>query len=348
MAADRRRRFGSFDDDAVDFADVDDPDAGGGAVFGRGTAPNEPDVDPDLDADVTTGDDLRVARRGPWSRYVHTDDLAATGPVVAARDVLRSRRARALESAFVEVGIDTDRPDAARCDVADVLFEDAGCSAVVQGPGAAVNVAGIRFRAFDDATWHRLADVFAASAATGAALLDGRMPDDADALAAVVDRRFVPDADEVTDPSCSCGAPPSTCVHVAVLAAAVVRRVDDDPLVLFGLRGMPAEAFFAALRERRRVFVDPATTTDGTPAVVADAVSADPVRFWSAGPLPPPALPSPPRGDAAAVLDDEPVTVVVGSGRTGDVSFDDLVRGAYPGIRRGAMARLRRTGGTTG
>ena len=346
MATDRRRRFGSFDEDAADFSDLDDPDASDGAVFGRGTAPNEPDAGPDAGPHADA--DLRVAPRGPWSRYVHADDLAVAGPVAAARNLLRSRRARALETAFIEVGIDTDRLDAAHCDVDEVRLEAAGCSAVVRGPGAAVNVAGIRFRAFDDATWHRLADVFATSAATGAALLDGRMPDDADALAAVVDRRFVPDADEITETTCTCGAPPPTCVHVAVLAAAVVRRVDDDPLVLFGLRGMPIGAFVAALRERRRVFVDSATTIGDAPGVVADAVSADPVRFWSAGPLPPPALPSPPRGDAAAVLDDEPVTVVVGSGRTGDVTFDDLVRGAYPGIRRGAMARLRRAGGTTG
>jgi hypothetical protein len=366
----RRRRFGDFDGDA-DHVDIPadgtgDLDDATGAVFGRGAVTDDMTgdatvsdtavtVDPSHTFLPTDGADLRVGRNGPWSRYVRPggvdpdpdpDDAMASSST--AGGPLRTRRARFLTAAFVDTGVDPAHLDTRRCSVVDVRLGAPHCRVTVTGPGAAVHAVDVRFRAFDAAAWHRLADVFAASAATGAALVDGRMPDDADALAAEVGLRLVPGPDDIVAVSCTCDDTSPRCVHAGAVAAAIVRAVDDDPLVLFPIRGMPAPAFLAALRERRRVLAAAPSGPAGASTVDADAVSADPVRFWSAGPLPSPTLPSPPRGDASAVLTDEPVTVVVGTGSSGDVTFDDLVRGAYPGIRRGAMARLRRLGDSSG
>lgn len=109
---------------------------------------------------------------------------------------------------------------------------------------------GILLPAFDDATWRMVVTALAGQVRHAAALLDGRMPEGVDDTLASCGVSLFPTAGDF-DTWCSCPDWANPCKHVAAVLYTLANRFDDDPFLLFVLRGRTRDEVLAALRAER-------------------------------------------------------------------------------------------------
>ncbi|MEU0271271.1 SWIM zinc finger family protein [Streptomyces sp. NPDC006307] len=157
--------------------------------------------------------------------------------------------------------------------------------------------AEIRLRVLRDDDWERFLDVAAARPDHIAALLDKDVPQ---ALAAVAD--LLPGRGDLI-PDCSCPDHGYPCKHAAALCYQAARLLDEDPFVLFLMRGRGEQEILAALSHRNATRAAAETSAEPprmptVPAREALAAASGAVAASGAGPggpalaLPPP-LPVP-------------------------------------------------------
>src|SRR5579864_7230343 len=126
-----------------------------------------------------------------------------------------------------------------------------GVEAKVQGSRATPYRVSIRFRTLSKEEWDRVADAMAAEALYAAKLLAGEMPEQIEDVFLAAGTSLFPAAraDLMTD--CSCPDWANPCKHVAAVHYLLGERFDDDPFLLFLLRGRSKENISHALRVRR-------------------------------------------------------------------------------------------------
>lgn len=117
-------------------------------------------------------------------------------------------------------------------------------TAYVHGSRARPYRTEIRLRTLDDGDWEDLLDTAAARPDHIAALLDKEMPH---ALAAVAE--LLPTGGDLT-PDCSCPDDGYPCKHAAALCYQTARLLDEDPFVLFLMRGRGELEILADLTRR--------------------------------------------------------------------------------------------------
>jgi uncharacterized Zn finger protein len=185
--------------------------------------------------------------------------------------------------------------------VGDITVAPGHIKAPVSGSRPRPYRSAVHLTILTDRQWSALLDAVAARSGRVAALLDGEMPEDLvdDARAAGVP--LLPEPAEL-DPECSCPDWGHPCKHAAALCYAVAARIDDDPFVLFALRGRTREEVFTALR-RRRSADRPATAAApaGVPASAAYARWREQLterRVPSATAAAPASVPVSPQGSA--------------------------------------------------
>ncbi|MEV5612367.1 SWIM zinc finger family protein [Streptomyces sp. NPDC052225] len=146
--------------------------------------------------------------------------------------------------------------------------------------------AELRLRTLSDADWDRFLEAAAARPDHMAALLDKDVPH---ALAAAVD--LLPVVDDLI-PECSCPDRAEPCKHAAALCYQTARLVDEDPFVLFLLRGRGEQELLADLTRRNATHAAAERTEASGPAL--DTVPAREV-FAATDRLPflPPEFPAP-------------------------------------------------------
>jgi uncharacterized Zn finger protein len=213
----------------------------------------------------------------------------------------------ALEDSTLDSGrLSRGRTYARKGMVGTVVVAPGQMKAPVQGSLPRPYRSAVHVPVLTDAQWTTLLDAIAARAGHVAALLDGEMPAELveDTRAAGVP--LLPGPAEL-DPECSCPDWGYPCKHAAALCYAIAARIDEDPFVLFALRGRDREQVFAALRERR-TSERPATqqAPAGVPAAAAYA-------RWVEAPL---SLPEPRRPAARPANGRLPVDPPAGAGLT--------------------------------
>ncbi|MDH6124719.1 SWIM zinc finger family protein [Kitasatospora sp. GP82] len=157
----------------------------------------------------------------------------------------------ALEDSTLDSGrLSRGRTYARKGMVGAVVVGPGQMKAPVQGSQPRPYRSSVHVPVLTDGQWGTLLDAIAARAGHVAALLDGEMPAELveDTRAAGVP--LLPRPTEL-DPECSCPDWGYPCKHAAALCYAIAARIDEDPFVLFALRGRDREQVFAALRERR-------------------------------------------------------------------------------------------------
>ncbi|WP_405800071.1 SWIM zinc finger family protein [Streptomyces sp. NBC_01506] len=138
----------------------------------------------------------------------------------------------------------------------------------------------IRLRTLGDGDWEDLLDAAAARPDHIAALLDKEMPH---ALAASAD--LLPTAGDLT-PDCSCPDDGYPCKHAAALCYQTARLLDEDPFVLFLMRGRGEHEILADLTRRNATRSAAERTTAAPPMPTVDAATA--VTSHPPRTLPPP------------------------------------------------------------
>lgn len=129
--------------------------------------------------------------------------------------------------------------------------EGGGVIAEVQGSRGEPYRVAITLEPLTDAQWEQVFDALAQRALFAAQLLAGEMPAEIDtAFASAGAALFPAEADELAL-SCSCPDWAAVCKHLAACCYLLGERFDEDPFLLFRLRGRDADEVVAALRTRR-------------------------------------------------------------------------------------------------
>ena len=144
----------------------------------------------------------------------------------------------------------------------------------------------IRLKPLSDRQWEKVLDALAGQAIFAAQLLNGEMPPDVEQVFQAVSVPLFPDnrGDLVT--SCSCPDSANPCKHIAAVYYLLGERFDEDPFLLFELRGRNQDAVTAALRQRRAAEAGPVEAAYGATAVApvdAPSLDEDLERFWAMG-----------------------------------------------------------------
>ncbi len=132
----------------------------------------------------------------------------------------------------------------------------------------------------------RLVDAMAGEAFYSARLLVNELPAAAEDLAASIDVRLVPAASDVSL-TCDCPAA-APCKHAAAVGYLLAQRFDDDPLAVFGLRGMEGRRLLDLLAAARAARIPGAAASHSEPVMHASRHEVEPLEasldaFWRPG-----------------------------------------------------------------
>ena len=124
-------------------------------------------------------------------------------------------------------------------------------SARVQGSRRRPYRVSIRLHPLSDPQWDRVFDALAEQAIFSAHLLNGEMPQDIEQVFDRVQVPLFPASGGDLETDCSCPDWANPCKHIAAVYYLLGERFDEDPFLLFALRGKTKEEVAAALRVRR-------------------------------------------------------------------------------------------------
>lgn len=139
----------------------------------------------------------------------------------------------------------------------------------------------IQLPPLDDGTWAKIVERLASQALYSARLLQGEMPPE---VVRVFDDSGAPLFPEAATLAASCTCPDweVPCKHVAAVYYLLAERFDEDPFLLFLVRGRSQEQLLAMLRQQRQ------STGSQEPMTYEETYQAPPLEqvlgtFWDAG-----------------------------------------------------------------
>ena len=106
----------------------------------------------------------------------------------------------------------------------------------------------IKLKPLSDRQWDRVIDALSGQALFAAQLLAGEMPQEIDAVFAAAGSSLFPSTEGELETECSCPDWANPCKHVAATHYILAEQLDEDPFLLFRLRGRTQEQVMAALR----------------------------------------------------------------------------------------------------
>ncbi len=140
------------------------------------------------------------------------------------------------------------------------------------------------------AEWSKVVDALAEQAIFTAKLLAGEMPKEVETAFWAAHVSLFPTRRADLETNCSCPDYANPCKHVAAVYYLLGERFDEDPFLIFHLRGMDQDQLLAELRQRRSAD-DLALAEDSPPYEVAPTLPDENVepleavmgRFWELG-----------------------------------------------------------------
>lgn len=156
-----------------------------------------------------------------------------------------------------------------------------GVEARVQGSRRTPYKIDIRVAPLGDAQWEQVIDALAEQALFTALLLAGEMPQDIEEAFQTAGVSLFPDRRGDLTTHCSCPDWSNPCKHVAATHYILGERFDEDPFLLFRLRGRSQDQILQGLRQRR-AGQDIQADEEGEPESVA-LLEDNLERFWDLG-----------------------------------------------------------------
>ena len=132
-----------------------------------------------------------------------------------------------------------------------------GINARVQGSRAKPYKVTIEVVPLSDRQWEKVLDVLSGQAIFAAQLLAGEMPAQIDGAFASAGVSLFPNRAGDLKTACSCPDWANPCKHVAAVHYILGDRFDEDPFLLFRLRGRTQEQILEGLRKRRTNGAEP-------------------------------------------------------------------------------------------
>jgi uncharacterized Zn finger protein len=231
-----------------------------------------------------------------WPRYETTRPIEVEDGIKA-----KSKRGKFVENWWADLWIEAltrlmdsgrlsrGRGYARRGQVIEINVEPGHISARVQGSRRTPYKVSIALQPLNDRQWDTVFDALAEQAIFAAQLLNGEMPAKIDQVFEAVRVPLFPAARGDLKTDCSCPDWANPCKHIAAVYYLLGERFDEDPFLLFELRGRSKDDIVAALRERR---VQGAEATDEAPYAPGDVIEAVETvgleqcldRYWTLGP----------------------------------------------------------------
>ncbi|MFI3186603.1 MAG: SWIM zinc finger family protein, partial [Methylococcaceae bacterium] len=126
-----------------------------------------------------------------------------------------------------------------------------GIAARVQGSRSTPYKITIQIAPLSDAQWEKVIDALAEQAIFTAQLLAGEMPQEIEQAFEAAKVSLFPSRRDDLKTDCSCPDYANPCKHVAATHYILGESFDEDPFLIFRLRGRTQEQVLAALRQRR-------------------------------------------------------------------------------------------------
>jgi len=208
-----------------------------------------------------------------------------------------------LHSCGMGARLDRGRRYARAGQVIRMEIEPGKVTAKVQGSRPKPYSISIDLKPLSDRDWDKVLDVMAAKAIFAAKLLAGEMPKDIEEAFSEAKRPLFPTRERDLDTDCSCPDWANPCKHIAAVYFLLAERFDEDPFMIFKLRGRTKEEIIEALRQKRGA-LQPAQAAAPSPEPEATSVKTVPPleacvdSFWQAGPSLASFAPRPPVPEA--------------------------------------------------
>ena len=241
---------------------------------------------------------------------------------------------KVLESFSMGTRLTRGRSYARQGQVISIDVEPGLVKAKVQGSQPRPYNVKIRLEPLSDQDWDKVTDAMASQAIFAAKLLAGEMPNTIEEAFASVHVSLFPTALRELNTDCSCPDWANPCKHIAAVYYLLAERFDEDPFLIFKLRGRTKEQIIAVLRDKRAAAFPVEDTSAGAETASAEEENLISLEehletFWQAGE----AIESftvnlsTPRIDKAILkrLGDAPFTI-------GDMNVASLLAKAYSAV----------------
>jgi uncharacterized Zn finger protein len=126
-------------------------------------------------------------------------------------------------------------------------------TAKVQGSRKRPYTITIKITPLTDAQWEKVIEALAARPIFMAQLLSGEMPQEIDEVFSSVSLSLFPAAARDLKQDCSCPDWAEVCKHLAAVHYVLAERFDEDPFLLFRLRGKTQEEILDALNQQQGI-----------------------------------------------------------------------------------------------
>jgi uncharacterized Zn finger protein len=143
------------------------------------------------------------------------------------------------------------RSYARRGQVISIQETKGGITARVQGSRPTPYKVTIQLKPLKDTEWDKVLDALADQAIFAAQLLAGEMPQTIEGVFKTAGVSLFPSRSDDLVTDCSCPDWANPCKHVAATHYILGEQFDEDPFLIFRLRGRTQEQVLEALRQRR-------------------------------------------------------------------------------------------------
>lgn len=144
--------------------------------------------------------------------------------------------------------------------VVDIDIEKGKVKSHVQGSRPKPYKVDIEMVEISDKDWEKAADAMAEQAIFAAKLLAGEMPEDIEEAFKSAKVNLFPDKSDI-ETDCSCPDFANPCKHIAAVYYLLGERFDEDPFLIFLLRGRSKDELMEMLRRRRAESSQPSEET---------------------------------------------------------------------------------------
>ena len=191
-----------------------------------------------------------------------------------------------LESFDIGARLGRGRSYARKGQVVSIEVQKGLVKSEVQGVRSKPYKIDIQLKLIPNDDWETVVDVMASKAIFAAKLLSGEMPTDIEAAFAEAGVSLFPTKKDLKT-NCSCPDWSNPCKHIAAVYYLLAERFDEDPFLIFKLRGRTKEEVIGALRKRRISTAEPEVVPQDSAFVSEeeDAASLEKCldNFWDLG-----------------------------------------------------------------